>query len=83
MGEHVCPSDDLSPQRFFPAALDEKYVSPATNFFKRTLMKTVALWVPIPWVHGFKTRPEMDQRLGGTQPTEFMSDVQKLRKLFD
>jgi hypothetical protein len=67
----------------FRAALGEKYVSPATNFFTRTFLKTVALWVPIPWMHGIKTRPEMDQRQGGTQPVEFASDVQKLRTLFD
>ena len=60
-----------------------KYVSPATNLFTRTILKMVALWVPIPWVHGFKTRPEVDQRQGGTQPVEFASDIQKLRILFD
>jgi len=67
----------------FRAALGEKYVNRATNFFTRTLMKTLVLWVPIPWVHGFKTRPEMDQRQGGTQPVEFASDVERLRTLFD
>src|ERR1700680_3902669 len=67
----------------FRAALGEKYVIPATNLFTRTLLKTVALWVPIPWAHGFKARPEMDQRQGGTQPMEFASHVERLRTLFE
>lgn len=67
----------------FRAALREKYVSPATNLFTRTLLKTLALWVPIPWMRGFRTRPELDQRQGGTQPVEFASDVERLRTLFD
>jgi hypothetical protein len=66
----------------FRAALGEKEVRPATNFFKRTLLKWAALWLPIPWPHGFKTRPEMDQRQGGTLPIEFASDSETLRNLF-
>ena len=38
------------------AALREKYISPSTSLFKRTILKPLALWVPIPWPHGFKTR---------------------------
>ena len=67
----------------FRAALGEKYVSPATNLVTRTFLKTLALWVPIPWVHGFKTRPEVDQQQGGTRPVEFSSDVENLRILFE
>jgi len=66
----------------FRAALGEKDVSPSTTFFKRTLLKWAALWLPVPWPHGFKTRPEMDQRQGGTLPTEFASDLERLRNLF-
>ena len=46
------------------AGLGEKYVSPSTSFFTRTIVKTLALWVPIPWVHGFKTRPESGSAAG-------------------
>jgi len=63
------------------SALDEKYISPSTSFFKRTIMKPLALWVPIPWPHGFKTRSEMDQLQGGTPPVNFVSDVERLRIL--
>lgn len=64
------------------AGLGEKYISPSTNLFTRTILKTLALWVPIPWVHGFKTRPEVDQQHGGTGPIDFESDVEELRALF-
>jgi hypothetical protein len=64
------------------AGLGEKYVSPSTNLFRRTILKTLALWVPIPWMHDFKTRPEVDQQQGGTPPVAFESDVGELRALF-
>lgn len=66
----------------FRAALGEKEVNSSTGLFKRTLLKWAALWIPAPWPHGFKTRPEMDQRQGGTPPIEFASDVETLRNLF-
>ena len=43
----------------FRGSLGEKYVSPATSLFKRTLLKWVTLWVPLRWPHGIKTLPEM------------------------
>jgi len=45
------------------------------------LLKWVCLWVPIRWPKGFHTVPELDQRIGGTQPVEFESDVAELRTL--
>jgi hypothetical protein len=65
----------------FRASLGEKRVSRSSSLLTRTLLKWVALWVPLPWPHGIKTRPEMDQRQSGTQPTEFSSDMDKLRVL--
>jgi hypothetical protein len=44
------------------AGLGEKYTSPSTSLFKRTILKPLALWVPVPWPRGFKTRPEIDQQ---------------------
>ena len=67
----------------FRAALGEKQISLSSTLFKRTIYKWAALWVPLRWPHGIKTRPEMDQQQGGTQPVEFASDVEKLRTLFD
>ena len=65
------------------AALNEKYVSPSTSLFKRTILKPLALWVPISWPHGFKTRPELDQQQGGTKPLDFASDLEALRILLE
>ncbi len=66
----------------FRAALGEKYVSPGTSFLKRTVMKNWALWVPLPWPHGTKTRPEVDAEQGGTRPQEFAADVAEFQILF-
>ena len=66
----------------FRASLGEKYVSPSSTILKRTALKWVALWLPLRWPHGVKTRPEMDQQQGGTAPVEFASDLEKFRMLF-
>ena len=65
------------------APLGEKYISPSTSFFKRAVLKHFALWAPIPWPHGFKTRPEMDQNQGGTRPVEFAADSAEFRTLYE
>lgn len=67
----------------FRAALGEKQLSPAATLLKRTLFKWIALWGPLRWPHGVKTRPEMDQQQGGTPPQEFAPDLEKLRALFE
>ena len=67
----------------FRASLGEKKIRPASSVFTRTVFKWTALWAPIQWPHGVKTRPEMDQRIGGTRPEQFASDLEKLRMLFD
>jgi hypothetical protein len=64
------------------SALGEKYVSPSNSRFERMILKPLALWVPVPWPHGVKTRPEMDQQQGGTSPVGFVSDLDELRTLF-
>lgn len=48
----------------------------------RAVLKTVALWMPLPWPHGFQTMPEMDQQGGGgTKPQQFADDVHQLQAL--
>jgi hypothetical protein len=49
----------------------------------RAITKWVALWAPIPWPHGFKTAPELDQQGGGTRPAEFAADMSDLRSLIE
>src|SRR5215475_9957329 len=58
----------------FKSKLGEKENSAANNLFTRTVVKWIALYAPMPWPHGIKTRPEMDQEIGGTPPDDFESD---------
>jgi hypothetical protein len=67
----------------FRSALGERYASPDTSLFKRIVLKRLALWVPVPWPHGFKTRPENDQLQGGTRPGEFAIDLRQFLVLFE
>ena len=55
----------------FRAALGKKQISSSSTLFKRTIYKWAALWVPLTWPHGIKTRPEVDQQQGGTRPVNF------------
>jgi hypothetical protein len=54
-----------------------KPVRPVPVPYPRTLLKWIALWVPIPWPKGFKTAPELDQRAGGTPLVEFDNDLRE------
>lgn len=76
--EMICHLSDS-----FRASLGEKDISTNAPLFKRTLIKWTALWAPVQWPHGVKTRPEMDQHQGGTPPTEFNSDLEQLRALLN
>jgi hypothetical protein len=62
-------------------ALDQKPVSPATGPFERTLIKWMALYLPVHWPTGIETRPEIDQRCGGTTPADFADDIAQLEAL--
>jgi len=61
--------------------LGERTASPATGVVQRTLIKWIALWVPVQWMKGFPTRPEMEQGRGGTIPVEFEHDKAALLSL--
>ena len=41
-------------------------------------MKWAALRSPMPWPHGVKTRPEIEQGLGGTAPADWDRDRARL-----
>jgi len=56
---------------------------PAAVPMPRVLLTLVALWAPLPWPHGFRTMPEIDQEAAGTKPTEFSADVAELRRLIE
>ena len=65
-------------------ALGQMSVSMYTPWWSRTLVKWVALRVPLPWPSGIPTRPELDQASGaGTRPAEFAGDVAELVALVE
>jgi hypothetical protein len=61
----------------------EKPVKPAPVAYPRTLLRWIALWVPLRWPRGFKAAPELDQQVGGTPPVEFEKDKRVLCELLD
>src|SRR5438309_1270440 len=62
----------------FGLAMSEKAASEDITFLNRTLVRWIALHSPIRWPKGVPTRPEMDQLIGGTPPTEFSRDAAAL-----
>ena len=67
----------------FRMALGQKPVSPASSVLQRTIVKWIALYLPLPWPPGIPTRPEIDQALGGTRPDDFAADVARLQALLE
>lgn len=66
----------------FRVIIGEKEVSPAPGAPSK-IMKWLALQLPLPWPHDVKTRPEVDQFLAGTAPTQFEPDHQELLRLIE
>lgn len=68
----------------FRVSLGERSVSSAINPFNRTVLKWLALYLPLPWPPGIGTRPELDQVRGcGSKPIDFERDVAELAALVD
>ena len=67
----------------FRMVLGEKPASDASNMFHRTLTKWIALYLPLPWMHGVRTRPELDPECGGTRPADFAADLAQLEALLE
>jgi hypothetical protein len=76
--EMVCHLDDS-----YKVGLGERYASPATSFVQRTLVKWLALHMPMQWPKGVPTRPEMEQGKGGSPPFDFRQDVGVLLSTLD
>jgi hypothetical protein len=62
-------------------AIGEKRVTDATGPLQRTLVKWIALYLPLSWPGGIATRPEVDQLCEGTRPTRFAADLAELESL--
>jgi Protein of unknown function (DUF1569) len=67
----------------FLCVIGRRPVSHASGVLQRTVMKWFALYVPIPWPPGIRTRPEIDQHVGGTRPAQFAADVAQLEALVE
>ena len=72
---HLCDS--------FRMATGEKLVSDASGRMQRTLVKWIALYLPVLWPVGLQTRPEVDQLCAGTRPADFAADVAELEALLE
>jgi len=55
--------------------LVRKAVSPTTSLLRRTAIKWLALYGPLPWPQGLETSAELDQEHGGTPPGDFAADL--------
>ena len=67
----------------FRMATGKKYVSDDSNLFGRTIVKWIALYVPLQWPGGIATVPEVDQEAGGTRPGDFAIDLAELEGLVE
>lgn len=47
----------------------------------RSVMRCIALYLPLQWPAGIPTTPDLDQYVGGTQPVDFEKDVAELEQL--
>ena len=65
----------------FLAVTGRKAVTSATGVLQRTVVKWIALYLPVRWPPGIPTRPEIDQEVGGTRPADFAADVAQLEGL--
>jgi len=59
----------------------EKQVSDATGLPQQTIVKWMALYLPLPWPPGILTRPEIDPQIDGRKPIDFASDINELETL--
>jgi hypothetical protein len=71
--EMVCHLGDS-----FAGVLGERPIAPADTWLNRTVIKYVALHTSLTWPKGTPTRPEVDQTIGGTKPTDFDRDRERV-----
>lgn len=64
-------------------ATGERAASQAISLPSRTIIKWIALYLPVRWPPGIVTRPEIDQEAGGTRPIEFAADVARQAALIE
>jgi len=62
----------------FLGVMGDKAMELPRGFTLWPLMKGFVLYAPIKWPKGVPTRPEFDQRIGGTPPSQFEDDMRTL-----
>lgn len=67
----------------FLGVMGDKPVQIPGGFSLWCLTKHIALYAPMKWPKGVPTRPEFDQQIGGTPPSQFESDMRTLCSVFD
>jgi len=67
----------------FRMATGEKPTASNTSWFRRSILKWIVLYAPVPWPSGISTSPEIDQAVGGTKSTDFAADVAESARLLD
>jgi hypothetical protein len=63
----------------FQVVLGTRSTSRTSTRLERTLIRLIALTLPMRWPKGVQTVAEVDQERGGTPPEEFAADVARLR----
>jgi hypothetical protein len=58
-------------------------IAPVSMVMGTTLVKWIALRLPLKWPPGIKTPPEVDQEIGGTRPVEFERDRRDLELMIE
>ncbi len=67
----------------FRSMMGTEPVNSMSTLLSRTVIRWIALSAPMPWPHGVRTPPEVDQEIGGTKPVEFDRDRRALEALID
>jgi len=71
----VCHLNDA-----FRMATGELPVKCSPTRRQRTLIKWIAIHLPVRWPSGFMTAPEIDQEIGGTSPADFAAELADLER---
>ena len=83
LGQDVGAPDGVPPERLLSLALGRKTAKDVGGVLQRTVVKWIALYVPVRWPTELVTVPEVDQQVGGTAPVEFAADLAELSELFE
>lgn len=62
----------------FEVAMGRRQAGDVSNWLSRSLLRFLAMRMPMQWPKGYPTRPELDQKIGGTKPGDFAPEREKL-----